>query len=434
MRLLRVAALAQHGGAAAVPSWCSSARCTDLSMPTMTGDTWRMVSLRALAGLSAAALTVAIGCGNGASDAASPADAAAGADDAAVVCGECAEGVCNPATGACVECLRADHCTAAAPICEENVCVKCLASDDACSAPGDPDPADAGAPADAGPRDAGPAEPTAFEIRLASYNVRTSNLNNSAWGDTHIGWDSNDAARMQRIADTIASQALTVVAAQEMRRPERDAVLGRLKDKHAQDWGFTTAVQGADDTVVLFRKSVWTKVREVHFIIPMQAGLEDRNQVGVLLEHKATGREVWVYSVHFAAGDTAASNAARAEAAKRTVASIKARAVDDKLPFVLAGDFNATSDENVGDVFRASGFMKYTRTAAEKLVNNGCKTFNGRAGSAGLQACYGGVAAHIDQIWIDKAGMQVLKYQITANEQTSRSSDHNPVTTILKKS
>lgn len=376
-----------------------------------------------------------IGCGNGAADAAAAGDAG-GADatataDAIAPCSECADGVCNPTSGACVECLRAADCPADKPYCEENTCANCPASDDACSkTPSDPDPPDGGTP----PSDAGapPAEPVAFEIRLASYNVRTSNLNNSAWGDTHVGWDANDGERMRRIADTIASQKLTVVATQEMRRPERDAVLARLKDHHGQDWGFTTAEQGADDTVVLFRKSVWSKVREVHFLIPMQPGLDDRNQIGVLLQHKTTGREVWVYSLHFAAGDSSASNAARAEAAKRTVQSVKNHAVDKKQPFILAGDFNATSEEVVGDVFRSSDLMKYSRNVAAEVVNNGCKTFNGRAGSEGLQACYGGVASHIDQIWLVKTGMQVLRYQVTATAQTSRSSDHNPLTTILK--
>ncbi|MBI2391036.1 MAG: endonuclease/exonuclease/phosphatase family protein [Deltaproteobacteria bacterium] len=240
----------------------------------------------------------------------------------------------------------------------------------------------------------------------------------------------DDAWNAQDLA--IAAQKLTVVAIQEMRRPERDAVVARLGDHHVQDWGFTTLKQGADDTLVLFRKSVWSKVREVHFVIPLQPGLDDRNQIGVLLAHKATGREVWVYSVHFAAGDSAAAATARAEAAKRTVQSIQAEAADKKQPFVLAGDFNATSEEVVGDVLRKSDLMKYTRNVADLVVNNGCKTFNGRAGSAGLQACYGGVASHIDQVWVVKAGMQVLRYQVTATVQTSRSSDHNPLTTILK--
>jgi endonuclease/exonuclease/phosphatase family metal-dependent hydrolase len=292
--------------------------------------------------------------------------------------------------------------------------------------PDDPDPPDAG------PIDAGPPPDPSFEVRLATYNVRTSNLDNSAWGDTHVGFDDNDAARMRRIADTVAAQKLTVVAFQELRKPERDAVLARLSSFHGQDWGFTTLVDGSDDALVLFRKSVWSKSREVHYVIPLQPGLSDRNQVGALLQHKSTGREIWIYSVHFASGDSAAAISARAEAAKRTVKSIQDEAVAKKQLFVLAGDFNSTSDENTGDVLRASGLMKYTRNVAAEVVNNGCKSFNGRAGSEGLQVCFGGVASHIDQVWVAKSGVQVLAYKITATQQTSRSSDHNPLTTILK--
>lgn len=375
-----------------------------------------MSSLRALAPY-VMALGLLCGCGN-----ADVTDAATSAD-ASATCATCAEGVCDPTSGACVQCLRGGDCPRDTPVCDENTCVKCAPSDPTCNTPSDPDPPDAGA-TDAGTE--------SFEIRFATYNVRTSNLDNSAWGDTHVGWDESDAERMRRIADTVVAQKLTVVSFEEMRRPERDAVLARLKDHHGQDWGFTTQKQGADDCVVLFRKAVWSKVREVHFVIPLQSTLDERYQIGALLRHDATGRVVWFYAVHFASGDGAASVAARAEAAKRTIESIEAEAVDNDQPFVLGGDFNATSDENVGDLLRASGLVKYTRNAADVLINNGCKTFNGRAGSEGLQACPGGVAGHIDQVWVPKSGMKVLQYQVIATQQTSRSSDHNPLTIILK--
>ncbi len=389
-------------------------------------------------------LSVVIGCGGGAGadeggplgagsdDASTPVETGAAIDGGAAdagPCGACTDGVCSPASGACVECLAAGDCEADRPFCVENTCVKCAAGDTGCDeAPSDPDPPD-----DDPTAPPPPPKPAPFEIRFASYNVRTSNLNNAAWGDHHVGWDGDDGERMRRVADTIASQNLTVVAAQEMRRPERDAVLARLQSHHGQAWGFTTQKQGADDTVVLFRKSVWSKVRETHFVVPMQSGLQPRNQIGTLLQHKATGREIWVYSVHYAAGGDAVAKKAREEGAKRTLDSIQARAVASGHAFVLGGDFNATSDGAVGDVFRGSGVMKYARSAADLKVNDGCKTFNGRAGSEGLQSCPGGAAAHIDQVWVAKAGVQVTKHQVTANARTSRASDHNPLTTILKR-
>ena len=298
--------------------------------------------------------------------------------------------------------------------------------------------------ADADPGDGAPDAPDApdvvtdsaagtlrFNIRFATYNVRTSNLNNRAWGDTHVGWDSNDAARMRRVAATIASQDLTVVALQEVRRPERTAIVQQLLQQHEQTWGATTQDDGADDTMVIFDRSVWRKVKETHFVIPMQPGLNDRAQIGVLLEHQASGERVWFYSVHLAAagGD---GDAARLAGIRRTVSSIRREAVDHGQLFVLGGDFNTDASGAVGDALRGAGFAKNARSAADRNVNDGCKTFNPSAGSAGHQSCPGGVARHIDQVWVSRSGLKVLRYEVTANELTSRSSDHNPLTTILK--
>ena len=276
-----------------------------------------------------------------------------------------------------------------------------------------------------------PEPPRSFTVRFATYNVRTSNLNNSAWGDTHVGWDGNDAARMRRAADVIAGQRLTVVAAQEMRNKERDEVLKRLSNAHGQNWGHTTQRQGADDTFVLFDKSVWKLIRQERYKIPMQPGLNDRYQIGALLEHKATGRRVWVYSVHFAAGGSSGA-AARETAARRTVQSIRDRAISRDLPFILGGDLNTVAASPVGRIFRDAGFMRYTREIAARKVNNGCKTFNGQAGTARRQACPGGMASHIDHVWVGRMRMKVKTYKVVANTMTSRASDHNPVVTILE--
>lgn len=235
---------------------------------------------------------------------------------------------------------------------------------------------------------------------------------------------------MRLIADTIHDQGLTVVAAQEIRRRERDAILGRLSGAHSLRWGYTAQRQGADDTMILFDKAVWELKRQVYYKIPMQAGLNDRFQIGAMLRHKKTGQRVWFYSVHFAAGG-AAGAAARKTGAQKTLASIKANPIANDQPLVLGGDFNSATSDPPARVLSGSGLMKDARARADRRVGNGCKTLNSSAGSAGRQSCPGGAARHIDQVWVSKPGMQVLKYQVTATAHTSRSSDHNPVTTIL---
>lgn len=343
------------------------------------------------------------------------------ASDAAVPtpCAEaCIDGVCDESSGACVECVVADDCGGDTLLCIENDCVACAPDDETCTEPTVPDEPDP------------PDEPESFNIRFATYNVRTPNLRNGAWGDYDSVFDSDDAERMRRVADTIASQNLTVVAAQEINRPLREAVLRRLATQHQQNWNSTTPKSPGDDTLVLFRASVWKKIAETHYIIPIR-NRRKRYSVGVLLQHRATGRQVWFYSVHFSAGATEEAKRARDEAARRTVKSIKNHAIDHNRPFVLGGDFNATAASSVGDIFRNANFMRDTRGAADKKVNLGCATFNRFAGSAGRQDCPGGVARHIDQVWMPKSGVRVLKHQVTASKRTSRASDHNPVTTIL---
>jgi endonuclease/exonuclease/phosphatase family metal-dependent hydrolase len=354
--------------------------------------------------------------------------------------GLCDEGVCDERSGACVACVMDADCASDA-LCIEGACVTC--GEDGCAElPPEPDPdPDTTPPPPPPPDDEPPAtdpgrEPTSpepFRIRFATYNMRTSNLNNSAWGDTHVGWDSNDRARMERVADEIADQELTVVAAQEIRATERNAVLARLSDRHDQRWGFTSARQpNLDDTAVLYSRAVWQLVRETHFIIPLQGDLQDRYQVGVLLRHRETGRVVWFYSVHFAAGGDDGANE-RAEAARATVRSIREHAIATDRAFVLGGDFNALASSAVGDIFRAAGFMRYARNAVDRPQNDGCKTFNGDAGSAGRQQCPGGAAPHIDHVWTSRPGMEVLVHRVTATERTSRASDHNPLTVVIQR-
>ena len=319
--------------------------------------------------------------------------------------------VCNQESGACVECLDASHCDGVSAVCVENECQACAADVEGCQEP-EPEP-----------------EPGWIPIRFATYNVRTSQLDNGAWGDARVGFDANDAARMARVADTIAAQRLTVVAVQEVHAPERSAILERLRTRHGQRWS-STDQRSSNDSAVLFRRDEWRLDTQGFFATPVRSlgggGPRTRYQVRALLEHVSTGRRVWFYSVHFSAG--AEHQDLREEAARRTVESIESR----RLPFVLGGDFNTAADSSVGRVFERSGLMKYTRRAADRVVNDHCATHNSRAGSAGHQSCPGAPARQIDHVWVSRSGTRVRTHRVTASARTSRASDHNPVTAILE--
>lgn len=142
---------------------------------------------------------------------------------------------------------------------------------------------------------------------------------------------------------------------------------------------------------------------------------------------------MWFFAVHLAAGNTADASRARAVGARRTVDAIRDAAVAHDRPFVLGGDFNSLASSEVGDIFRASGLLKYARNHASRLVNDDCKSHNSLAGSAGRQQCgaAGTHAAHIDQIWIARPRVSVGVHRVVADETTSRASDHDPVIAIL---
>ena len=275
-----------------------------------------------------------------------------------------------------------------------------------------------------------PPKTPVIKIRFATYNVRTSNLLNDRWGDLNRGWDEKDAARMRLVADTIAGKRLTVVALQEVRKNEYQAILNRLANHHGQTWGRTTQKAGPDDTMVIFRKDIWRLTKHIHYKIPLQSQLQSRYQVGARLRHRDSGRRVWFYSVHLAAHAEGAN--ARKVGARETVKAIKKSAVADDLPFVLGGDFNTTASSPPGKIFSDSGIMRYTRNFAKKKVKDGCKTLNSRAGTAGHQSCPGGAARHIDMVWVGKTKMKVTKHEVVATSTTSRASDHNPVVTIIE--
>lgn len=270
-----------------------------------------------------------------------------------------------------------------------------------------------------------------FSIRFGSYNVRTATLYNGEWVTTTAGFDRDDARRMRRIARTIAGHRHGVVATQEMRAPGRRAVIRRLEALTDHDWKTSNRELRRDDAMVLFDSAKWRKRREVDFRTPFEPGRPNRHQVGVLLQYKQTGRKVWFYSVHYGIGRNATARQHRRKAARRTIRVIKRNA--NGHPFVLGGDFNEVAGGAAFRTFRRSDYTKYARLVGDRKVNNHCKTWNNHAGSSGRQNCLDRPAPHIDHIWVRKHGMQVRIHKVTANARTSRSSDHNPVTAILRR-
>lgn len=284
----------------------------------------------------------------------------------------------------------------------------------------------------------------AVPVVIASYNIRTAgygqaNSWNQAWGDFHAGWDANDAARMARVAATIrdrAARGLTIAALQEAHPRERREVLANLPTH----WAGTAPYQNGE-TVVLWDTRTWKQLGTGYFWIQVKADGTKRPQVRTLLQHRVTGKRLYVLSVHFPTASR--PDYLKRDAARRTVEAIRGTAVAQRVPFVLAGDINAPASGIAGDVFRASGVMKYARVAAARRYNDDCRSYIGRAGEGGFAGSAGrqpygcthattGHATQIDHLWTSR-GIGVNTHRVIGDARTSRSSDHNPILARLSR-
>lgn len=259
-------------------------------------------------------------------------------------------------------------------------------------------------------------------VRFATYNVRTSHLNNGWAGDPDTKYDRDDEKRMKRVARFIKDRNLHITAVQEVRNPERSGILRHLPKNY-----YATGVKGRSDTALIWNADVWKRLDVGRFHVPIRGDVS-RPQIWMKLQHRKTNRKIVVSSLHFAAGKRRES--LRVAGAERSVKALRKAA--GGLPFVIAGDING-NDSSPGRMgaykaFKNAG-LTYTRYAAEHRNGNNCDSHNGKAGH-GKQECRRGRGSHIDMVWVAKV-RKVGSYNLVADKKTSRTSDHNPLITQL---
>ena len=262
-------------------------------------------------------------------------------------------------------------------------------------------------------------------VRFATYNVRTGSLNNSWAGDNDAVYDREDGIRMQGVAREIKERDLDIISVQEVRDPERNGILEHLPPNY-----HATGVVGRSDTAVIWNSDVWESLDTGRYDVPVRAGIT-RPQVWVKFRHKQSDQRLVVFSVHFASGDR---EGFRIEGAQRTVQEVQRVARANGLPFIVAGDINGNdSDPNRIGAYRVfkNANLRYTREHADQRFGNHCDSHNSRAGSGGQECHAGGRGSHIDMVWVAQQ-TQVNIYNLVADAQTSRISDHNPLITILR--
>lgn len=270
----------------------------------------------------------------------------------------------------------------------------------------------------------------ASTISFGSYNVRTSGLNNSMFGDNNAVFDEKDRKRMEGIAKIITDKGLEIFAAQEVGGQLRDALLKELPDKFKA----TNPISNSD-VAVYWDSTLYEEVNTGTFSVKIRHDGTARPQVWVKLKHKETGGEIYIFNLHLAS-DISRENL-RIEGAQQTVEKIKSVIGSSGTPFILAGDMNGNDSDparkGAYNVFKNSGIMNYTREETNNRTGNNCDSHNSRAGS-GAQECKAenSRGSHIDMIWVSKnPKITVNDYKLIANSETSKVSDHNPLITTV---
>ena len=270
----------------------------------------------------------------------------------------------------------------------------------------------------------------AFDLTFATYNVRTYTLRNDKWGDYNKIFDSKDGKRMQGIAKIIKSTEVDIVAFQEVRNVSRGSLLTHL----GKNWRMASVV-GRGDTNVAWNNEVYRVLNTGTIPVHISPNVS-RPDIWVKLQHRGTGRYVYVASFHLATKGSAGSESVKMQYHKKDaqlVLKMIRRANDT---FIVAGDMNANDNPRSNEPYRSfkdSGLLYYTREASKTVVGNNCDTHNDNAGSGGRQECRVGRGSHIDHIWVTKnPKVKLNSYRVIATRETSQVSDHNPIIVKLR--
>lgn len=266
-------------------------------------------------------------------------------------------------------------------------------------------------------------------VRFATYNVRTSALNNSMLGDNNAKFDKKDRARMQRVAKFITDYQLTVVAIQEPTPKQRNAIMAALPKTFS-----ASRLKGRSDTVVIWNNQVWKYLRNGWVNIPVKYdGNIQRPEIWVKLWNRRTHRKIVVSSFHLAS--SRGREKLRVEGAQRAVRALRKAA--NGVPFVLAGDMNGNDRDpsRIGAyrVYKRAG-LTYTRTAAKHKYHNNCDSVNSTRGKRllGPAECgkRGSHGSHLDMVWTKRV-RTVGSYRLVISKWATRTSDHFPLITQL---
>lgn len=173
-----------------------------------------------------------------------------------------------------------------------------------------------------------------YEFTLTSFNVLGSQ-------HTAPGGASQEFApgrvRAEWSAALLASYGSTVVGLQEL-QADQLAAFDRATGGRFDFWPGTALGGGGIPQSLMWDSSVWTSTYEDSITIPFMDGT--RPQPIVRLQHRETGREIYVLNIHNSPRDAQGREDERDRAMAIEIAAINQLRRQDGIPVFAIGDFN----------------------------------------------------------------------------------------------
>lgn len=177
---------------------------------------------------------------------------------------------------------------------------------------------------------AAPAAAPRIRFKTASFNILGSHHTVGPGGFA-------DGKKRARLAvQFLQNEGTSVLGMSEAEREQMRIVTGRGGFRAFPSWRKSTDIQTAQS--VVWKPQVWKRVSSGRFVIPFNYG-NSREQPMVLLRHKASGKKVWVVSVHLQSGSSKAAVREREIGMQRTIRQVN-RLTATGNPVLLSGDMN----------------------------------------------------------------------------------------------
>ncbi|ANH36578.1 Endonuclease/Exonuclease/phosphatase family protein [Nocardioides dokdonensis FR1436] len=194
--------------------------------------------------------------------------------------------------------------------------------------------------------------PTTF--RVSSFNVLGANHTKA--GGRHSRF-TDGVTRMRWAIQILANEGVTVAGLQELQAPQYNTL--RSSAPVWQVYPGPGLGPGPMANSVIWRSDVWTRVEAATVAIPYFGGRRVPMPY-VLLQHNATGQQVWFANFHNPADAHGPAQKWR-NAAVGIEAALANRLTATGTPLVMTGDFND----------RAEFFCPITRSSSLRAANGG---------------------------------------------------------------